>query len=193
MKTNLLSFFAGVILVILFSPNRCTTDKPTPQSTDLDAYFYEQIRNREIEIDLLNAKVSELENKRENIRVVYREKAVKVKELPKPEMQKFFNEQSETDNNHPFVNLDSIGAGNIANKLIEAEGLVEEITYLDSITEVKGKQISLLEGNTVDLKNVNKIYIERVVQLEKDVKKQKKRTFWNSVLFFAGGFAVSKL
>lgn len=186
------------VIAICFIPLfllKCQPD-PTPVAYDnslLIEKLQEQIADREayihrLEIDLLN-----LEEQKAKVEYKYIPVREKVAKMERPAFQEYINEVSESCNEQEWVNLDSIGAVNVANKLIDGQVAKAKLKLADSIN---GKLVEVNSGLKANIDDLSVLYQNsnnNIQQLEKTLQKQKKRRFWRDVGAFAGGIGLYAL
>lgn len=150
-----------------------------------------EIKNKKIQS--LQTNIDSLKQQQQRVEIKYIKIREEVKTKSRPEMQDYFNEITETDNRSEFVNLDSVGSVNLANKLIDGQVAKAKLLYADTIIFKQQKQNVLLKSNISDLQALLDNSEQNILDLEKSLKKQKKRNFWTGLGTFAVGVGVGVL
>lgn len=162
--------------------NTLLIEKLEQQIADREAYIHR------LEIDLLN-----LEEEKSKVEYKYIPIREKVAKMERPAFQEYINEVSESDNKTEWVNLDSIGAVNVANKLIDGQVAKAKLKLADSINgKLKGK-ISLLEANNADISTLYENSNNNIKELEKTLQKREKQRLWRDVGVFVVGAGIGAL
>lgn len=186
------------VIAICFIPLfllKCQPE-PTPVAYDnslLIEKLQEQISDREayihrLEIDLLN-----LEEQKAKVEYKYIPIREKVAKMERPAFQEYINEVSESTNEKEWVNLDSIGAVNIANKLIDGQVAKGKFKITDSVNQKLIAVNTQLKLNIDDLNTLYENSNNNIQQLEKSLQKQKKGRVWRDIGTFAVGVGVGAL
>lgn len=162
--------------------NSLLIEKLQEQISDREAYIHR------LEIDLLN-----LEEQKTKVEYKYIPVREKVAKMERPAFQEYINEVSESCNEHPWVNLDSIGAVNVANKLIDGQVAKAKLKLSDSINGKLSSKVNLLELNINDLSVLYENSNNNIQQLEKTLQKRNKQRVWRDVGVFVVGAGVGAL
>ena len=162
--------------------NSLLIEKLQEQISDREAYIHR------LEIDLLN-----LEEQKAKVEYKYIPIREKVAKMERPAFQEYINEVSESTNEKEWVNLDSIGAVNIANKLIDGQVAEGKFKITDSVNQKLIAVNTQLKLNIDDLSTLYENSNNNIQQLEKALQKQKKERVWRDIGTFAVGVGVGAL
>lgn len=162
--------------------NTLLIEKLQEQISDREAYIHR------LEIDLIN-----LEEQKAKVEYKYIPIREKVAKMERPAFQEYINEVSESTNEKEWINLDSIGVVNIANKLIDGQVAKGKLKLADSINGKLYEVNNSLKANIDDLNTLYENSNNNIQQLEKALQKQKKGRFWRDIGTFAVGVGVGAL
>lgn len=162
--------------------NSLLIEKLQEQISDREAYIHR------LEIDLLN-----LEEEKSKVEIKYIPIREKVAKMERPAFQEYINEVSESCNEKEWVNLDSIGAVNVANKLIDGQVAKAKLKLADSINGKLSEVNSGLKANINDLSVLYENSNNNIQQLEKTLQKRNKQRVWRDVGVFVVGASVGAL
>jgi hypothetical protein len=191
----LLALVTIASLYVLFFLLRSCNPEPTPIATNnsqLEEYLREEIRRRDIVNDRLWDSIGKLQERKEKVEIRYKVIREKVAIFTRPQMQEYYNELSQTPNEDPYVNLDSVGAINVANKVIDGQVAKAKLNIAEEQLTLQGDVISNLNNNISDLNALNENAEQNIQTLEKSLQKQKKALNLHKLLFYAAlvGIAV---
>lgn len=180
------------IPLVLF---KCQTE-PMPVAYDnslLIEKLQEQIADREAYIHRLELDLVNLEEQKAKVEYKYIPIREKVAKMERPAFQEYINEVSESDNKTEWVNLDSIGAVNVVNKLIDGQVAKAKLKLADSIN---GKLLGVNTQLKLNIDDISVLYENsnnNIKELEKTLQKQKKQRVWRDVGVFVVGAGVGAL
>lgn len=186
------------VIAICFIPLvlfKCQPD-PVPVAYDnslLIEKLQEQISDREAYIHRLEIDLANLEEQKSKVEYKYIPIREKVAKMERPAFQEYINEVSESTNEKEWVNLDSIGAVKIANKLIDGQVSKAKLKLADSINEKLSGVNTQLKFNMDDLSNLYENSNNNIKELEKTLQKRNKQRVWRDVGVFAVGVGVGAL
>jgi hypothetical protein len=183
----LLALVTLASLYVLFFLFKSCNSEPTPIVTNntLEDYLREEIRRRDIVNDRLWDSIGKLQERKERVEIRYKVVREKVATFTKPEMQEYYNELSQTDNEAPYVNLDSVGAINVANKVIDGQVAKAKLDIAEEQITLQGEVIQLKDANISDLNALNQNAEANIQSLEKTLNKKKKTGLVKDILISA--------
>lgn len=180
------------LYALFFTLKSCNPDpKPSVTNNHLEDYLREEIRRRDLVNDKLWDSIGKLQERKERVEIRYKVVREKVATFTKPEMQEYYNDLSQTDNVEPYVNLDSVGAINVANKVIDGQVAKAKLNIAEEQLTLQGSVINNLNENINDLNALNENATQNIQTLEKSLQKQKKALNLHKFLFYAALVGVA--